>query len=386
MHKSVAVLVLISFGTLIFHAGIVHAPSGTVLEVVNMGNADAPSRWTAGTPRWIGTNTFLFYTNETANGDTFYVGMKVYDVVDLYAWTFKLWFNATLLNCTSVWRPGYWIFAGLPYYAPWPIINNTEGYVSYDSSLLAGPGFSGSGTLCQIGFQIRKEPTVESALLECDFTLDLSDTYFVDSNLEIIETQLIPGHYEYMYAQPDISIRKLEAAKTVVGEGYSTKIDVAVANQGSNTENFSLTVYADTNVVGFIEDVMLASGSSSTVTLNWNTIGFAKGNYTLKAHATPVLGEINLADNNLTDGWVIIAMVGDITGPDGWPDGKCDMRDIAEVAQLFGRTPIWPQWNPNCDITGVVIIDGQVIVGVPDEKIDMRDIALVARHFGETDP
>ncbi len=379
MDKLAMVLILVSFGTIIFHMGTVLAPSGTTLAVVNMGSVDAPSRWTAGTPRWKGTDIFLFYTNETIDGDTFYLGIETYDVVDLYAWTFKLWFNATFLNCTSVWKPGYWIFAGLPHYAHLPIINNTAGYVSFGSALLTGPGFSGSGTLCQIGFQIIKEPTVESASLECDFTFDPFDTYFVDSNLEVIETERIPGHYQYMYAQPDISIRKLEAAKTVVGEGYSVEIDVAVANQGSDTENLSITVYADKNIVGSIENVTLTRGSSSTVTFNWNTTGFAKGNYTIEAYVTPVPGETDLADNNLTAGWIIIAMIGDITGSDGWPDGKCDMRDIAEVAQLFGRTPIWPQWNPNCDITGQII-------GMPDEKIDMRDIALVAIHFGETDP
>jgi len=327
----------------------------------------------------VETNLFISYSNETTNDGTFCVGIGMYDVVDLYAWQFKLWFNATLLHCKTVWKAYYWIFAGRPHADPWPIINNTEGYVSYGLSLLVGPGFSGSGTLCQIGFQITKEPTDKTTLLECDLTFDLFDTNFIDSSIEIIGTQHVPGHYQYVYAQPDISIRKLEAAETVVGQGLSMKIDVAVANQGSDTENLSLTVYADTDIVGSIEDVTLTRGSSSIATLNWNTTGFAKGNHTLRAHATQVLREIDLSDNNFTDGWVIISMVGDITGPDGWPDSQCDMRDIAEVAHLFGRTPIWPYWNPNCDITGVII-------GVPDAKIDMRDIGLVSRHFGETDP
>jgi len=72
-------------------------------------------------------------------------------------------------------------------------------------------------------------------------------------------------------------------------------------------------------------------------------------------------------------------MVGDLTGPDGWPEGQCDMRDIGKVARLFGATPAQPLWDSNCDVTGGV-------TGLPDDKIDMRDIALVASHFGETDP
>ena len=70
-------------------------------------------------------------------------------------------------------------------------------------------------------------------------------------------------------------------------------------------------------------------------------------------------------------------MIGDITGPDGWPDGKCDIRDVALVALYFGKD-VSPA-PPNCDITGPII-------GLPDGKIDIRDIALVAVHFGETYP
>ena len=42
------------------------------------------------------------------------------------------------------------------------------------------------------------------------------------------------------------------------------------------------------------------------------TSGFSKGNYIISAYATLVLGETDIADNNLTDGIVTIAMVGDV--------------------------------------------------------------------------
>jgi hypothetical protein len=105
----------------------------------------------------------------------------------------------------------------------------------------------------------------------------------------------------------------------------------------------------------------------------WNTTGLAKGNYTISAYAWPVPGETNTADNNLTGGWVIVSLVGDITGPDGWPDGKCDMRDIGYVARRFMCKPGDPLWDPNADIDD-------------NSKVDMKDIGTVARHFGETSP
>ena len=110
---------------------------------------------------------------------------------------------------------------------------------------------------------------------------------------------------------------------------------------------------------------------------HWTAIELPKGNYTLSAYVTPVPGEVQILDNNFTDGWIIISMIGDISGEDGWPDGKCDMRDVGLVARYFGEDV--PPAPANCDLTGPT-------TGAPDGKIDMRDVGLVARHFGETDP
>ncbi|MGD8564872.1 MAG: hypothetical protein PVF96_00785 [Candidatus Bathyarchaeota archaeon] len=64
----------------------------------------------------------------------------------------------------------------------------------------------------------------------------------------------------------------------------------------------------------------------------------------------------------------------DIIGPDGYPDGKVDMRDIGFAARNFGRTV--PPAPLACDITGLRI-------GIPDGIIDMRDVGTIARHFGK---
>jgi len=67
----------------------------------------------------------------------------------------------------------------------------------------------------------------------------------------------------------------------------------------------------------------------------------------------------------------------DITGPVMWfPDGKCDIRDVAIVALRFGSNFGEDMYDVRADITGPTYL-------VPDGKIDIRDIALVAIHFGE---
>jgi hypothetical protein len=119
--------------------------------------------------------------------------------------------------------------------------------------------------------------------------------------------------------------------------------------------------------------VILQNNTFTTLTFIWNTTGFAKGNYTIWAYATPVPGETDTSDNNFTDGWVIVAMVGDITGPNGWADGQVDIRDVALVSRLYGLTSSDSGYNPNCDIDNT-------------GEIDIKDVAIVSRNYGRTNP
>jgi parallel beta-helix repeat protein len=178
----------------------------------------------------------------------------------------------------------------------------------------------------------------------------------------------------------NMAITNITSSKTVVGQGFSSNINVTVANQGDFTETFNVTLYANTTEIE-TREITLASGSSTTLTFTWNTTGFAKGNYTISAYAWPVPGETDIADNMLVDGIVTVAMIGDISSPTkpGVPDGKVDMADVGAVARLFGVAYPDPKYNPNYDITGPV-------TGTADGKIDMMDIGTVARHFGKTDP
>ena len=79
-----------------------------------------------------------------------------------------------------------------------------------------------------------------------------------------------------------------------------------------------------------------------------------------------------LIDENNTDQYPLMRPHGarcDITGPDGLPDGRVDMRDISYVARRFLIIPGNPLWDPYADINS-------------DGKINMIDIGTVARSFG----
>ena len=96
----------------------------------------------------------------------------------------------------------------------------------------------------------------------------------------------------------------------------------------------------------------------------WNTTGLSYGNYTLSARTLPF--PVTTSNNCV----ILVTIPGDLTGPNGIPNGKVDMRDVAYVARRFGTTPSSALWDPNADIDD-------------DGKIDMKDIAIVAGNFGQ---
>lgn len=165
----------------------------------------------------------------------------------------------------------------------------------------------------------------------------------------------------------DIAVINVEPSKTVVCQGYSMKINVTVATQGDLTEIFNLTVYWNSTEID-TEEITLTSEESTIITFEWNTTGFDKGNYTIKAIADQVPGETDTGDNTFTDGTVKLTIVGDVNG-----DKIVDIFDCVIIALAFGSIPDNPNWNPNADINN-------------DSIIDIFDLVLVATHYGETCP
>ncbi len=198
----------------------------------------------------------------------------------------------------------------------------------------------------------------------------------VDLNYTITPNNIDRYPLAKPYSLHDIGITNVITSKIVVGQGFALFIKLDLLNYGTYSETFTITIYADTEIIT-TQPATLEARGFTTLIFEWSTSGFTKGNYTINAAASVVYEEVSTEDNMMSDGWVLISIIGDITGPDGWPDGKCDMRDVGLVARHFGQTV--PDAPVNCDLTGPVI-------GVPDGVVDMRDIGTVARHFGEVDP
>lgn len=168
-------------------------------------------------------------------------------------------------------------------------------------------------------------------------------------------------------------------SKNVVGQNFSLFIIVTLENQGTQTETFDVTVYCNSTFIGS-ETVALTSGSFKNVTFTWNTSGFVKGNYTIKAVADTVQGETDILDNSYTGDWILITKVGDLGG--GVPpaffncDDSVDGKDLALFLQCYTGTAL-PEAMYLGDLGG----------GVPpqfyncDGKVDGKDLALFLQCY-----
>jgi len=194
---------------------------------------------------------------------------------------------------------------------------------------------------------------------------NLTTIYLFDESDSLVGAMLATRHHVDAH---DIAIIDIAGSKAFVGQGYGINITTMAINQGDFAESFSVTIYGNETVIATFADVILSSGASTHLNFTWNTAGFAKGNYTLSAYAWPVENETDIDNNNFTDSWIKVTIVGDVNG-----DGKVNLIDVFSVALAFGSYPGHPKWNPNYDINN-------------DGKINLLDYFKTALNFGKTDP
>lgn len=123
--------------------------------------------------------------------ETFYVNITISDASDVFGWQIVLLFNASILQCIDAEVPPDNIF-GSGAIAPSPIIDNTNGKVTYGANIPPGAGtFNGSGLLCKIVFNA-------TAMGETELTFDTDPahpfySYIYNDNMEDLPADFIPG-------------------------------------------------------------------------------------------------------------------------------------------------------------------------------------------------
>jgi hypothetical protein len=275
----------------------------------------------------------------------------------LYGFEVWLSFDNAILNADSI---EYLNYLNTPTMEWHKEVNNIGGYVSYaiaSQSPATGKTGGSPPPLVRINF---------TSLAVGNSQLHFTKTILSDDQARPITHVSADGSVKVVgVGGHDIAVSGISLAKNVICTGYCGNITVAVQNYGSYNELFNLTVFANSTTVQKVP-LSLAAGSNLTSLIMWNTTSFTKGDYVIRANASQVLGELNIANNEYIDGTIKVTMRGDVNAP----FGVVNILDIVIVAIAFGAKVGDPNWNPNADIGN-------------DGRVNILDVVVIALHFGD---
>ncbi len=301
---------------------------------------------------------------DVAVGETFKINLSVADVVALYTWQIKLWFDPSVLNCTEAAYPtAGGIFDGKPIVPVSPEIDNIEGYVLFGASLVGFDSASGSGILCEITFEVSAigESTIE-------FSEYGGNTFLLDDNLDTIPATVLDGYFANIpIPSHDVAVTQLSLSDDRPAQNETVTITVRVLNNGTVAETFNVSTFYSGILIEMQNVASLGSGEERTLNFDWNTTGVPLGAHTIRAEADVVPGETNTANNVRTTTAIVLSPTAISTDING--DGIVDMKDIGEACRAYGADMDHPRWDPAIDING-------------DGIINLIDIALICHDFG----
>lgn len=231
-------------------------------------------------------------------GENFMVNVTVENVTNLYGWEFKLYYNNTMLNGTSIGQGEFLEAHGNTYFDPINFTdthNATHGIVWVTSSLLGNvTGVDGNGTLATIFFECKQSG---------NSTLSIGYSKLGDP--EGVEIQHVTADGSVETWPRNIAITSVTPSVSEPYSGQIVDIAVAVRNDGNYTETFNLTTFYNDNFIETKTVANMSPLSQTTTTFEWDTIGLAPDiNYTIKAEASIIPGETNITDNVFVDGEV----------------------------------------------------------------------------------
>jgi len=228
----------------------------------------------------------------------FTIFAKVSMVSNLNTWQIKILFNASILECVNGYLPPGNIFEGKTPIVPGPLIDNSFGSVQFGASLLLQSVNVEMGVLGAVDFRVKSRGTSNLELVS-------EETFLLDLDLRDIPRAIEGGFFDNRLEEivHDIAVEDVTPSATDVTLGESISINVKVANQGTVSEDFSVTTFFDSSTVG-TQGISLDPNEIVTLIFNWEP-SFT-GTFTLKATAGPVTGETDIEDNTRVDSTVTV--------------------------------------------------------------------------------
>jgi hypothetical protein len=340
---------------------------------------------------WMEPATLSFSTNTTSIGALFNVTLYAGTTSDIFAYNWGVLFDTSQLAVVTgaYTGPGG---AKSQFVGSHATSSSGPDWIDIPGEVIGGESLLGvdvlhatNGSVAWIEFQIIAAPDTGNTLTS-SIDPNSPDSYFLDPDLAHV-----PGvsfdHTTYTFSagvapptRHDVVVSSLTPASDHVNQGQTLSIQVVVLNNGTVTETFDANATYDGTLIGTQTVSSLAASNTQTLTFNWNTTGLATGNYTITATATPPLGQTDLSNISKT-ARVQVLPPGPAQSPydldgDHNPHGT-DINDVAVVARAFGSSESNPEdrWNPKADLFGPN--------GAPDGKVDLFDIAMIAKNFGK---
>jgi hypothetical protein len=198
--------------------------------------------------------------------------------------------------------------------------------------------------------------------------INLTDVQLIDLNNQPIANEV--SHGLFIGLIRDVAVLNVVTDLNIAYQGWVVNVIVTVKNKGNLTETFNVDVYYGDNGTPTLANSTtvndLDPDLETNVTIHWNTTNVQPcHNYTISATAGPVPYELNLADNNMTDGNVKIRWMGDVNG-----DGQVDTKDVTLTILAFHTYPGREGYDVLIDLNR-------------DGVIDTRDVVTVILHFNQ---
>jgi len=206
---------------------------------------------------------------------------------------------------------------------------------------------------------------IDSAFSEERITYDNADDLMpaimqtVDGTIWIAWTSDRLGNFDIYYKTDstpqyvhDVAIASVthNPDTTQVRKGTNVTIEVVPQNQGTKPEDFMVSCYANSTMIGS-QQINLCAGQLMPINLVWRTSGIAIGVYTITAQVSVVQGETDTADNTFINGVILVTILGDAN-----LSGLVDMEDFYIWRENFGKRSgqIPPGVYPDFDNNGLV--------------------------------
>lgn len=189
-----------------------------------------------------------------------------------------------------------------------------------------------------------------------------------DGKIWVTWSSFRDGNWEIYYKASlvhNVAVTVVSPSPSRVYQKEIVTVSVSVRNYGDYNESFTVSCYANTTLISS-QLVSLNSKASSNLVFSWNTSGFVRGDYTVKAQASPVSGESYLDDNVLTHGSVRVKSLGDIDD-----NGLVNVRDMFSLGKAYGSSVGSPSWNEEADMNS-------------DGTVNRADLSGLVSNFGHS--